>query len=789
MKHLTASDALRTGRRFAADGATPARDRTVTAAALRAQICAKDGFAELIGCTIAGPIDLNECSVGHLILRNCAIETLDARDARFAGSVDLDGSTVAQDLSLLGAIVEGVLSLRLVTVKRDLNLVNCRVRSGVPATKLSVARNATAYDLTVEASLDLGRAEFGGAAEFSNLHVGRTLKLEQAVFRGDATFDDATAVVVMARGAQFHARASFTGANVASKFSMEHAQFHGNASFAAAQVGSVFVLAQCRIGGELDLCDVKAHALTLSDRVHGATKLDGLAVTGIMDASGCTFNGAVSGVGMHLGVLNVRSSRFHQDLTLRDLTVEAGANFSLTRLDSSFHVGGGKIGGDLLCAGTAFHGVVGLETVNVTGSVRFERHAGEQEGHGEFRDRVSFSGVTIGSDLLVTMATGDDVTVDLTGSDVAGDVELRAFDPQQLDLSGASISGDLRLRALVTRTCKLANTSIDGDVTIGEHSACETIDLYGTSVGGTLSVCDSHVRGELKAKYVTVRRDADFRGSTVARLDVRGGTVEGSVNLRELHGEFPSFVGLCAGKLGAIEIMDAIDDADAETRHRLEHTWFDLSGCSYDHLACDPELLMDRFSDPRNFQPYLQLEAMLRKRGLDSRADRVYARGRRASKSPAWTGGRIRDELAEKVADYGTSFRRVGFFIVLTFVVGWLYFALMPGSTRLSAVTNPAAKAPVSGTLLDAAPGADPACAHPVPAGFVAGAWIAFQAVIPAAFPSSGWAIADDCPVLGGTWSIAITMFIVLVLKIVEWTLLPVLLLMISGVIRPRAST
>ena len=827
----TASEALENDGKFAATKTTPAADRTVSAGELHARLAVAGASAELNGCIVRGAIDISERSVGHLTLRDCTLESFDARDADFTGSLELDGSTIgsgapapAEGLRLLGTTIGGVLSLRNVTVLGKLDLINCRVRSGLPATGLVVDGDCTAYDLTVDASADFTGAHFRAKADFHNAHIGRTLGIGGATFEGDATFADATAVVLDADRTTvrnttvrttFIGKACFAGMNAGSKMSFAGAEFCGDAIFAEAQVVSRLELRGCAVAKKLDLTNVKAHALVLSDRIHGKTVLDGLAVTAVFDASDATFHGPVSGVGARLGVLKAERSTFG-DVRLTDLVIDAGASFGGAQFEGPFSLAGGRIGGNLDCEGAAFGRALTLETVSVTGSASFTSHAasgpGDVDRTGTFGGDVEFSGVSIGYHLRFESLAAHGVAIDLTGTHVGGDLTLERLHPESIDLSGASVSGDITMSALQCEKCALENVTVGGDVTMcgdaNTHQQCEfgTMDLYGTTISGTLSVLEATIAECFKAKFVTVGRDVDFRGSHTPAIDVNGGTIGGRVKLGELAAPFPPRILFTGAKVGAIDVTGAIARADAATRERLAATTFDLADCAYDYLVCDPRLLVERFADPNtNRQPYLQLEAMLRKRGFDTEADDVYASGRRNTKSPPGTSGWIRDVVAESVAGYGVSFTRIIWIVAVTFVFGWLYFAAVPGATRLTTPApspsaapsgSPAASpSPVAvppsppGTLAEAAAAADPACAKPVRAGLLPGGWIAFQAVVPAAFPNSGWAVADDCPVFGlPTWTFAFTMFVVLVLKLVEWTLLPVLLLMVTGVIRPAAS-
>jgi hypothetical protein len=448
----------------------------------------------------------------------------------------------------------------------------------------------------------LQRARLQDQLHFYGARVGGQVIMRSAIFGGAVECGHINAEALLCEGALFQGRATFSGMTLISGAAFDRATFRDEAHFVSA-----------RIGGD-------------------ATFLEATF------ANGATFDGASVDGYLHMDRIDV-SNRFDFAAT----RVSRSAFFTNALFDATALVIHTEVGGLCGFSGARFSQEVRFDNSRIGGALNLDRAT--------FAENVSLDRIIVSGNTYLR-STSFSASLSLIGARINGSLDLgpapRSPENGVTDEEPAppptSIGGD----------ASLEGTTIERSLHLGDAVVHGAFSMSGVTIHQSAHLRSTVVHGPAHAVSATIARDfridsCEFRDSaTFSRLDV-GGFVATRVTQFFGPASFADST-IRAGLLliGTFFLSDltlrdtttssfsiAPESSDAamiadEHGHEIEvKTHFrgrlDLRGLTYTELTPWREWhRLMRLASPHDRQPYVHLEEMFRRRGLDETADRVY---------------------------------------------------------------------------------------------------------------------------------------------------------------------
>ena len=395
--------------------------------------------------------------------------------------------------------------------------------------------------------------------------------------------------------------------------------------------------------------DINAHGLRVGrslifrkTKFHGATNFAGSRIAGFASFSDSVFdkralfNGLKIDEGLILhGAHFEQSAAFDRVCTGGDLNV----NDALF-LDASFN--NLRVTGDLECKRAVFAEHVRFTGSVVSGSATFQSST--------FKNAASLDGSRVDGALNLTQTTfGGRLTakymqvgrdIDMTDCRCSGDVCLDGLAAgADITLDKAEFKADVRcLAASAKGQFQLEGARFSKKATFDGLTAGQGFYGDGARFEDDARFMVSEIGEDLDISHAIFAKDVVFDRSQVeTNLFAEKTHVGGEASMvgMKVGGQAKVFGAEFVGKwdlrwseFGVLRLCEPNLDAREDDYREIVHAKVDLRGCTYGHIVADWGRLIEQ-QDPFDFQPYNQLEQVLRRSGHDDEADLVYKAGHR----------------------------------------------------------------------------------------------------------------------------------------------------------------
>ncbi len=400
----------------------------------------------LYGSKIAGALEMSDLELhGDLSLRMAKFAAVDLSFTRVDGILTLGGSTVGEDLNMVGLQVGGSLLMDDKAKFARIDLTSARVGWLSLATSqatglLNLAEVHVDHDLLMYQA-ELAEVLLGSA------HVQGHLILANAKVIGDLTM-----VGLQVDGNLVALKAELNNANFA------YADVHGVVSLIGATVTGDLDMTGLRVARDLQLMSISERQMVASLPQSLRVSLDALGVNADKDATAVAkarfgkvvlasaeVQGGLSLIGATLsGSLLMDGARIGGDLTMTEGEYEA-VSLERARVAGVFNARGSTFGGPLDCYGSEIR-----SRMTLGGGAEFARpiicsfaRIGELDlAGGSFKDEVDLTGTQITSELRIglrearTLCTAANSTLHLRNASAEAIQDSQDGWPCHIDLTG-----------------------------------------------------------------------------------------------------------------------------------------------------------------------------------------------------------------------------------------------------------------------------------------------------------------------------------------------------------------
>jgi uncharacterized protein YjbI with pentapeptide repeats len=351
-------------------------------------------------------------------------------------------------------------------------------------------------------------------------------------------------------------------------------------------------------------------------------------------------------------------------------TFRSVAAFSGTTFKSVCQFSMAQFGRDGYFMGAQFLGRAAFDSAHFAGSLFFQ--AQKPLPAATFRENVEFTNT--GVENIATFGGGDEFALGVVfeGKAVFDMVKFRGLS----NFQGVEFKGDVQfIDATFENDAYFLGTIFDGDA-LFDRVQITGAALFSPQDGAVTSTFAQSTLFTRKVSFSGAHFGSEARFRKV-RFDGKSDFV-GTHFDSDAHFEGSEFLGISSFRSA---ICRAVYFSDGETAGQQQFmSDIDLLGCTYDRIQVDWRSLL-RYPNgqsriqPYDRQPYIELEAVLRKSGSDEDADAVYADRRRAENLKLKGLSKAKDNFYWLTANYGIDLWRECIVTLIFLGIGTFLFA------------------------------------------------------------------------------------------------------------------
>jgi uncharacterized protein YjbI with pentapeptide repeats len=562
-------------------------------------------------------------------------------------------------IEIYHAIIQGPLDVQDVIFEQGFTLGDCTVKDYADFSHAIFKHEFFASDTIFRSWVSFRETTFEYATTLQRARFESSIVFDDAHFVG--AFDVTEAKFSRAGGTAVFIRVRFDGAA-----NFPFAQFDDNVLFISTQFGGQGFFPGTRFGGSVqfdrshffdittfgsDPSQKKFNAVFAGKAFFTETQFDST-----VDFDGVTFENDV----------DFDNAKFRSTATFRGATFKSLCMFSTAQFGSDGYFMGAK-----------FLGQAVFESAHVVGSLYFQ--AEKPLPAVIFREDAQFTNIQVEN--IANFGGGNEL---VRGAVFGGKALFNMARIRGLsDFQGAEFKGDAEfIDVSLGNDAYFLGTIFEGDAAF-DRADIMGAALFSPQAGVASSKFTQPARFAHKASFSTARFGSETRFSKVrfdGNVDFVGAHFEG-----DAHFEESVFVGPSSFRSAVFHaVYFSITESEGKPQFRSD---IDLLGCIYDRIQIDWRSLM-RYPNgqsriqPYDRQPYIQLEAALRRLGADAEADAVYADRRRVENQKMAGLSKIMDSSYWLFANYGIDLCHEFVFTSLFVLIGILLF-IQPGATLL----------------------------------------------------------------------------------------------------------
>lgn len=508
---------------------------------------------------------------------------------------------------------------------------------------------------------------------------------------------------VRIRGACFEQTVDLQHARLERQLWIEHCRFQGGLILRNLQINGWLSLEGSWLGGAVDLMGalLDSSAFLIQVQIVGHLDVKGATISADLDMRGSGFK-EVDLTGAKIGgdllmnestfkEIDLSGTKIAGNVVMNDITVDCRLNINGADIGQSLSMHkkasfkevdltGARIGGHLEMIGSTFDGNLNMD--------------GTKIGHLLMREKASFKEVKLTAakiDGYLDMSGSTFKEVDLMGTIVGGSLDMNSSTFKEVSLIGAKIGGDLDMTgSKFDGNLTMNGTEIDHHLFLRTKASFKDVDLTGARIGGQLDMDGSTFDGaltmdtieigqslfarsatfpsdeEVVINFARIGSNFDLSGATIGTIDLTATTITGELRLGSAREHEPTRWVKPSKMVLRNTTVDAIQDADIETKPWPEH--LELKGFTYRRLGGfgaegsadfanrDYKWFINWLESDETFspQPYEQLANILHESGFPSKANAIRFAARKRSRTAAWE--RRKDKPREWLRFIGLSF-------------------------------------------------------------------------------------------------------------------------------------
>jgi hypothetical protein len=556
-------------------------------------------------------------------------------------------------IEIYHAVIQGPLDAQDVTFEQGFTLASCTIKDYADFSHATFKRDFFASDTA-----------FGSWVSFRGAAFEHNATLQRARFEGPIAFDDAHFLESFDATEAYFAKDAGTVTFSQCRFdgiaNFAFARFDAHAHFISAQFGGQGYFPGTRFGGRVEF--ERAHFFGIATFGSGPSN----------KRFNATFVGdAFFGEAQFDSTADFEGATFESEVQFFDTTFRSVAAFSGTTFKSLCAFSRAQFGGDGYFMGARFFGPAAFESAHIAGSLYFQ--AQEPLRAATFRGDARFTNAQVENIASFGGGNGFASGAVFGGKAIFNMAKFRGLS----NFQGVEFKGDAEfVDATLGNDANFLGATFEGDAAF-DRAQIIGVALFSPQAASNaprsanfehrVSFSSAHFGSEARFSKVRFDEEVDFVGTHF----------EG-----DAHFEDSMFAGPSSFRSAVFRAVYFSAAEAGGTRQFMGDV--DLLGCTYDRIQVDWHSLLQYPNgqsriQPYDRQPYIQLEAALRRSGSDEDADAVYAERRRVENQKLKGLARARDDLYWLLANYGIDLWRESIITALFLGIGMFVFA-RPGA-------------------------------------------------------------------------------------------------------------